>query len=258
MEEGSDVVSDAVATKVVALIPVVDGNEQRIDAIAETPVFDDRVDVEETAVVEDMDIASTSLSKKVTKHAAYMANKRSTESAEQRESRLADDRARKAKSRQAEREQTAPEPTRPGTEPDKRQVRLDADAARKRVARTKGSSTKREEVTTELATKTNAESATLLQDQISADRKRKLTSEEEHEKRQARLDADAARKRLARAKGSSIKREEETTELVTKTNADSAIPLKTARQMVLYVFIAVCSTEIKDLRWELSFPTKTI
>jgi hypothetical protein len=157
MEEGSDVVSDAVATKVVALIPVVDGNEQRIDAIAETPVFDDRVDVEETAVVEDMDIASTSLSKKVTKHAAYMANKRSTESAEQRESRLADDRARKAKSRQAEREQTTPEQTSADRkrkltseeEHEKRQARLDADAARKRLARAKGSTIKREEETTE-------------------------------------------------------------------------------------------------------------
>jgi hypothetical protein len=184
MEDGSDVVSDAIAIKVVALIPVVDGNEQ-IDADAEMPVIDDRVDVEETAVVEDIDVASTSLSKK-TKHAVYMANQRSTESDEKRESRLADDRARKAKSRQAEREQTAPEPTRPGTEPDKRQVRLDADAARKRLARAEGSSTKRKEVTTELATtKTNAESATLLQDKKSADRKRKRTLEEGTEQRQA-------------------------------------------------------------------------
>ena len=56
MEDGSDVVSDAVAIKVVALIPVVDGNEQ-IDANAGMPVIDDRVDVEETAVVQDIDIA---------------------------------------------------------------------------------------------------------------------------------------------------------------------------------------------------------
>ena len=208
MEDGSDVVSDAVAIKVVALIPVVDGNKQ-IDANAEMPVIDDRVDVEETAVVEDIDVASTSLSKK-TKHAVYMANQRSTESDEKRESRLADDRARKAKSRQAQREQTTPGPKKQsssvkvegqenevmnilsipthslsdmtGTEPEMRQVRLDADAARKRLARAEGSSTKRKEVTTELATtKTNTESATILQDKKSADRKRKRTLEEEPE-----------------------------------------------------------------------------
>ena len=70
-------VSDA-AKKVVALNPVVDDDEL-IDADADMPVIDDRVDVEETAVaVAYIDIASSSLSKKA-KRTAYRAIQRSTE-----------------------------------------------------------------------------------------------------------------------------------------------------------------------------------
>ena len=126
MEDGSDVVSDAVAIKVVALIPVVDGNEQRIDADSATLLQD--------------------------KKSADRKRKSSTseEEPEARQARLdkeaATKRLARAKKAVIKREEATTELTTgtkrksiPEEEPEQRRARLDADAARKRLARAKQS-----------------------------------------------------------------------------------------------------------------------
>jgi hypothetical protein len=225
------------AIKAVSFTQIVDGIDEQTDAIAKTSVIDDRVDKENISFAEDIVIASSS--SKRAKHAAYMANQRSTESGEKHKLRLAADAARKAKSR------CSMEPI------EKRVLRLAAEAAKRAAIRRN----KRELSTSKLAKTTSSvedegqnkaaniqvhftvnegtrskkeeanckdtgddldqiiddndqmclSSAALakqIENKKEANRKRKSRSEEKPEKRQARRDTDAARKRLARAKGS--------------------------------------------------------